>query len=98
MIVGIFFAADARKRRNTVAWSVRMRSAQRSRAIRRSLDSSIAIGSARGMAGVLVASTTEITGVTGPPRISMDSIAALPGPGEGGDWGSAMARRRAGFP
>src|SRR5262249_57381792 len=92
MNVNIFFEPDARERRSTVAWSVRIRSDQRSRAINRSAASFIAIGSAPGMAGTLGASTTEITGVTGPPRISIDSIAALTWRGGGGTGGAALAR------
>src|SRR5262249_1900723 len=91
MNVNIFFEPDARERRSTVAWSVRIRSDQRSRAINRSAASFIAIGSAPGMAGTLVASTTEITGVTGPPPLSIDSIPALTLRRGGGTGGAAMA-------
>src|SRR5499427_10411619 len=86
-----FFALAVRERRNTVACRVRMRSAERSRAISRSVESSSAIGSALGMAGLRLLSTSAIIGVTGPPRVSMHSITAPTCRGEGAPCGSAMA-------
>ena len=53
-----------------------MRSAERRRAISRSVESSSAIGNALGIAGLLLLSTSAMTGVTGPPRVSMHWITA----------------------
>src|SRR6516164_7383653 len=86
-----FFAPAVRERRNTVACRVRMRSAERSRAISRSVELSSAIGSALGMAGLRLLSTSAIIGVTGPPRVSMHSITAPTCSGDGAPCGSAMA-------
>ena len=70
---------------------MRIRSAERSRAISRSVESSSAIANALGIAGVLSFSISAITGMTGPPRVSMHWVTARRCRGDGVPSGSATA-------